>query len=457
MGLVVMVLACKSYVGMQSSFTQKAIYPIQPYAQDTTGDPIAGYEYLIYGDHIGNGVPYPVFTHYFPAEPDTVLNRQGVNSQIPYGYNAFYRPQDSVLVVSGNCFSCHASRLNGQVVLGLGNSFSNYTDGANFIFRYLNWRVKRTYGKESEVWANYEEQAAWLRAIGKQVKLHNPGQNPAYLIEEACIAYRNQSDLSYRPEPMYIPAPDQIGSDVPPLWNLDKKKVLYYNGMGRGDFAKLIMQVLTSGVHDSTQARKIHTRFRDITAYLRTLQPPPFPGKIDTELTAKGELVYYENCAECHGTYGDSITYPNDIVAMPIIQTDAAYAQYIMHSPLSDWANGSWLSQSQPWAVGKPSYGYVAPPLDGVWATAPYLHNGAVPDLISLLDSRRRPTYWQRSGRDDDYNLQTVGWNYTARSNGKGDWTYNTTLPGSGNMGHYFGDELTENERWAVIEYLKTL
>jgi hypothetical protein len=34
---------------------------------------------------------------------------------------------------------------------------------------------------------------------------------------------------------------------------------------------------------------------------------------------------------------------------------------------------------------------------------------------------------------------------------------YNTTLPGYGNYGHYFGDKLTGEARKAVIEYLKTL
>jgi hypothetical protein len=34
---------------------------------------------------------------------------------------------------------------------------------------------------------------------------------------------------------------------------------------------------------------------------------------------------------------------------------------------------------------------------------------------------------------------------------------YDTTQPGRGNGGHLFGDELSEDERMAIIEYLKTL
>jgi hypothetical protein len=57
--------------------------------------------------------------------------------------------------------------------------------------------------------------------------------------------------------------------------------------------------------------------------------------------------------------------------------------------------------------------GYIAPPLDGIWATAPYLHNGSVPDLATLLKSSSRPTYWLRSFDDGDYDLTNVGWKCT--------------------------------------------
>jgi hypothetical protein len=67
----------------------------------------------------------------------------------------------------------------------------------------------------------------------------------------------------------------------------------------------------------------------------------------------------------------------------------------------------------------------VAPPLDGIWATAPFLHNGSVPTLEELLDSRTR-----------------------APDPGR---------PGYSNAGHTFGDPLTAADRRALIEFLKTL
>lgn len=113
-----------------------------------------------------------------------------------------------------------------------------------------------------------------------------------------------------------------------------------------------------------------------------------------------------------------------------------------------------------------PAPGYVAPPLDGVWATSPsYLHNGSVPSIPVLLDSPNRPKYWTRTFDSKDYNPETLGWNYTELSYGKAGAknkeerkrVYDTTLPGHSNQGHTFGDALSENERRALIEYLKTL
>ena len=103
-----------------------------------------------------------------------------------------------------------------------------------------------------------------------------------------------------------------------------------------------------------------------------------------------------------------------------------------------------------------PYRGYIAPPLDGVWITAPYLHNGSVPTLEAVLNSSTRPQYWSRDFDKPEYDYEKNGWKYTAATSSlKG--VYNTTLSGYGNYGHYFGDKLKDKERKAVIEYLKTL
>ena len=122
--------------------------------------------------------------------------------------------------------------------------------------------------------------------------------------------------------------------------------------------------------------------------------------------------------------------------------------------------------------------GYVAPPLVGVWASAPYFHNGSVPTLEAVLSSDQRPEIWARNNRDPfAYDLERVGMAYkvvtredfeksasfaagkpflsqAAIDHGS---NYDTKEFGHGNTGHPFGDHLTAEERSAVIEFLKSL
>ena len=122
-----------------------------------------------------------------------------------------------------------------------------------------------------------------------------------------------------------------------------------------------------------------------------------------------------------------------------------------------DWFNKSWFAQGDKPARLAASNGYVAPPLDGVWVTAPYLHNGSVPTIEGVLNSSIRPTYWSRDFENPDYDYSALGWKYDSTRSQGNKKVYNTTLPGYGNYGHYFGDKLSIEERRSVIEYLKTL
>ncbi len=163
-------------------------------------------------------------------------------------------------------------------------------------------------------------------------------------------------------------------------------------------------------------------------------------------------------CATCHGTYGPDGRYPNLLVPASAVGTDARYAeQFTARGRLTDWFNRSWYAGAgNSTARMAPTRGYVAPPLDGVWATAPYLHNGSVPTLAALLDSRRRPARWRRDFESDAYDLTAVGWPYTDGSAGDAA-TYDTAQRGYGNGGHAYADALDDGQRRALLEYLKTL
>jgi hypothetical protein len=106
---------------------------------------------------------------------------------------------------------------------------------------------------------------------------------------------------------------------------------------------------------------------------------------------------------------------------------------------------------------------YRARPLNGIWATAPYLHNGSVPSLYQMLlpAERRDASFYVGSRQFDPRN---VGFTTTAFNGG---FRFDTSIPGNGNRGHEFrdgplgngviGPELTDEQRREIVEYLKTL
>jgi len=106
---------------------------------------------------------------------------------------------------------------------------------------------------------------------------------------------------------------------------------------------------------------------------------------------------------------------------------------------------------------------YRVRPLNGVWATAPYLHNGSVPNLYALLSPvEERPKKFYLGNRE--YDPVNVGYRTDELTGG---FEMDTTIRGNYNTGHEFSDAsgkagvigraLTPAERKELIEYLKSL
>jgi hypothetical protein len=145
------------------------------------------------------------------------------------------------------------------------------------------------------------------------------------------------------------------------------------------------------------------------------------------------------------------------LIPQHIIQTDSLlYSSNYSSSQFIEWFNKSWFTIGDHPSLLQPYKGYIAPPLDGIWITAPYLHNGSVPDLHTLLNSSERPRYWKRAFAQREFDYKKVGWKYSITDAGT-KAAYNTTILGYGNSGHFFGDKLAAEQRSAIIEYLKTL
>jgi RoxA-like, cytochrome c-like len=101
---------------------------------------------------------------------------------------------------------------------------------------------------------------------------------------------------------------------------------------------------------------------------------------------------------------------------------------------------------------------YNGRPLNGIWATAPYLHNGSVPTLYDLLNpAAERPKSSSVGNRE--FNANKVGF----KTDAKGFYTYRVVdengkeIPGNSNAGHEYGGKFSEDERGQLLEYLKSL
>lgn len=95
--------------------------------------------------------------------------------------------------------------------------------------------------------------------------------------------------------------------------------------------------------------------------------------------------------------------------------------------------------------------------LEGIWATAPYLHNGSVPNLWELLKpAKQRVSTFMVGSRVFD--PKNVGYMTDRSPFSTGTFTADPeNANGNGNQGHEYGTHLSEAQRWAIVEYLKTL
>jgi len=99
---------------------------------------------------------------------------------------------------------------------------------------------------------------------------------------------------------------------------------------------------------------------------------------------------------------------------------------------------------------------YKARPLNGVWASAPYLHNGSVPTLAEMLKTpeERAKRFFVGSRQ---YDPVDVGFRSVEAEGGVSYFAFDTSVPGNSNAGHPMAVSLPEEEKRQLIEFLKSL
>lgn len=206
--------------------------------------------------------------------------------------------------------------------------------------------------------------------------------------------------------------------------------------------------------------------FQTIIDAFNDLEVPKYTGAIDIEKAAKGHAVFEQRCAKCHGHYfiDGSVDYRNVVVDIDKVQTDSARLDKGMTTEYRTFVSKSWLGEFGQSDIKIKPTGYVAPVLRGVWATAPYFHNGSVPTLYDVLHSQSRPAVW-KSSTPRAYDFEKMGLKVESTSaellNEKDPYEqrriFNSAEFGKSKEGHTFPDSLSEEEKIEVLEYLKTL
>ncbi len=395
-----------------------------------------------------------------------------------FGIGESVLQRDDKQVVSINCFSCHSGVVRGMVVAGLGNNHINQAQPGRITTRGDNFGPY-------EVW----------RVGSRLVDPEKQGMTVA----------SKRTELQQMLDSLDLPPVDPL-----PWWHMKYKKWNYWYGDGGSHNAANFSVNFTVPHPKMNERRPEHVQIvAKALAFARETQSPLYPGTLNAELVARGADLFHGRakpanpsgftaCKTCHGTYtkkepASDLSQPgswtveydfSDILRN--VRTDEAYNSTLQKfQPIADNINklaAYFESQGQPELAPQARVpqkaGYVAPPLVGVWASAPYFHNGSVPTVEAVLNSPARPEIWARDTRDPHaYDLDKVGMAYrtvtredfeasASAAQGKPFLSkaaidhgalYDTKAYGHGNAGHTFGDHLSAEERAAVIEFLKSL
>ena len=372
------------------------------------------------------------------------------------------------------------------------------------------------------------------------------------------------------------------GMDTPAWWNMGHRTAKFVDGIFPMDSPRVDMVFYTpfvgilGGLLGPLSERGqdwMRAHGPDANDWATILKSPEYPLAIDEGLAEEGAVLFHTldlwddarhnpvrdpeagngSCASCHGAYAPRYFNDPAFLATPALEGMAGYmtpldviatdrvrietnneAVQVAGSvnffgyPETKGTENDCGPQNQQRLLGEREIGYLAPPLYGVWATAPYFHNGSVPSLSAVLATNERPGIWRRwstPARADqvgrvvmgyDTSLQrafdpvNVGWRYDVIPCERQGWfepgvspyvdcipnseedplvqqllaglfsnviaawnileppdltrtqieerkIYNTHMFGQGNDGHAFSDVLTDHERLAILEYLKTL
>lgn len=358
--------------------------------------------------------------------------------------------------------TAHDPRFNSDTIMNeirlvSGNQYGN--GGLTFIDRQIYRYLLIPLTKRALL--EQEKTFAWMeRYVGdKKPKPHwGPGRDDAMNLTKYFMTSMKEDNT--------------VGpTDFPSIWNLGirsgkdnagKQMLLNWTGDTPAVRSVLIDSALGLGAPPRPWFLQ---RMADLDAYLSNLPPPAWPftqtHPINAQLADEGKQLYLRDCASCHEPRGERT---NKVIPLKQIGTDPERT-YSWSKAAAEEANRrvKEMGIDRPPMTELDPYGYLSPPLDGIWMRAPYLHNGSVPTLRDLLNPpEQRPVTFHRGY--DVFDPVKVGFKEPAPKpigpNGELHDRYfihDTRVRAEGNGGHFWGTKLSDDDKNKLLEYLKTL
>jgi hypothetical protein len=283
-------------------------------------------------------------------------------------------------------------------------------------------------------------------------------------------------------EPSYVP---NGPVSYPHLFGFERNRWFHYDSNTTSVLQRNLGQALGVGAiyEPETYASTLRpTNSDQLERLAAKLGAPRWPADffmpLEKEKVKKGEAHFQKLCVSCHKLIKTTEEAPDLLIDLKEIGTDPQRATAVVAdlpmdgtpfykalAPVLDKVTKKALDDAKippdkqaEFNHGRPvewqtTRKYAARPLWGVWATAPYLHNGSVPTLYDLLlPPKDRPKTFPLGHRE--YDPVKVG--YTTKVD-KVLFPFDTSKTGNGNAGHEYGTNLSDTERYELIEFLKTL
>ncbi len=405
-----------------------------------------------------------------------------------------------------SCTVCHSSSLFGKTVFGLTNRFPR----ANEFFLRATQAIKVAPAPMFQVYTGstpaemklFKQVQSNLKSVGAVTPLAL-GLDTSLAQVALSLQKRNPDAWSTKnsyyekhPRADYL---DAIPADSKPAvwWNLKYKNRWLSDGSvisGNPILTNILWNEIGRGtdlVELNSWIDKNEHVIRDLTSAVFSVEAPRITdffseNQINIRSAQRGEELFKDNCASCHGTYHKNWSL-NEFSSAPIAEQIKTYkVVYKKQTQVKDVGTDPYrylgmksleklnqlqISQNNGIVI-QAQKGYVPPPLVGIWARWPYFHNNSIPNLCELLTPARlrKKEFYQGPAVDKtkDFDFDCNG--YPAPSVAPVAWKkdpelkFDTRKKGMGNMGHdesifiVDGQEiLSAADKKDLIHFLQTL